>query len=200
VQGVIHTLAAPGAAASLLLLTGAASPQEAPAFSTVESARGTGEIHLENATLAQVVEQSAAARPRTAAQPGEWQNSLQLVVAEPGAAPPEVAKQLQAETGKPPQIITRCLTAADANPLDPATLSETARSCVFPRLHVDGGKIDMAMECDMVGGKSRMTVSGTQSSTAYDLTMTQRLVFAGQSREMVTTARMRGVRQGECRK
>jgi len=168
--------------------------------STEESARATGEIRLENASIEEVAKQAAAAEAKTPSQkPGQWQNSFQLIALETGGVPEPMASQMKAEVGKPPKTETSCRKAEDVKPLDLSKLSPMQRGCTFPKYVVVAGKVDAVMECDTPMGKSRMTISGTQGQTSYDLTMTQRQTVPGQTKESSMTVRMVGKRLGECK-
>lgn len=182
------------AAAALLPL---AACNQGP--STEESARQTGEIRLENASMEEVAKQSAAADTKTASQPGEWENSFQLTALETGGVPEPVASQMKAEVGKPPRTEKSCRKAEDVKPMDVSKLSPAQRGCKFPKYFVVGGKIDAVMECDTPLGKSHMTINGSQTKTSYDLTMTQRQTVPGQTKESSMTVRLTGKRLGECK-
>ena len=95
-------------AAGALLLPLAACNQGP---STEESARQTGDIRLENASIEEVAKQSAAADAKTASQPGEWENSFQLTALETGGVPEPMASKMKAEVGKPPKTEKSCRTA-----------------------------------------------------------------------------------------
>jgi len=167
--------------------------------STEQSARETGEIRLDNASMEEVAKQSAAADTKTAAQPGQWENSFQLVALEPGGIPEPYASKMKEEVGKPAKTETSCRKAEDIKPIDLSKLSPMQRGCTFPKYYVTGGKVDAVMECDTPAGKSRMTITGTQAKTSYDLTMTQRQTAPGQTKESSMTVRMTGKRLGECK-
>ncbi|MDG2534698.1 DUF3617 domain-containing protein [Sphingomonas sp. HITSZ_GF] len=167
--------------------------------STEQSARQTGEIRLENASMEEVAKQSAAADAKTAAQPGQWENSFQLVALETGGVPEPIASQMKAELGKPPKTETSCRKAEDVKPIDVSKLSPMQRGCTFPKYKVVGGKIDAVMECDTPMGKSHMTITGSQTKTSYDLTMSQSQTVPGQTKQTSMTVRITGKRLGECK-
>lgn len=167
--------------------------------STEESARQTGEIRLENASMEEVAKQSAAADAKTAAQPGQWENSVQLVALETGGIPEPMASQMKAEVGKPPRTETGCRKADEVKPMDISKLPPMQRGCTFPKYNVVAGKVDATMQCDTPMGKATMTMAGTQTKTSYDLTVTQRQTVTGQTKESSMTVRMTGKRLGECK-
>lgn len=167
--------------------------------STEDSARQSGEIRLENATMEEVAKQTVAAEEKTRSEPGQWENSYQLVALDVTGAPEPLAARMKAELGKPPRVNRACRKAEDARPIDFAKLSPMQRGCTFPKYVMAGGKIDAKMECDGPFGKVRMTMAGTQSKTAYDVTMTQSQAVPGQARESSMTIRVTGKRIGECK-
>jgi hypothetical protein len=167
--------------------------------STEESARATGDIRLENASMEEVAKQSAAAETKVAPQPGQWENSVQLVALETGGIPEPMASQMKAEVGKPPKTETGCRKAEEVKPMDLSKLPTMQRGCSFPKYLAASGKVDAVMQCDTPMGKATMTMAGTQTKTGYDLTITQRQTATGQTKESSMTVRMTGKRLGECK-
>jgi hypothetical protein len=167
--------------------------------STEQSARETGNIRLENASMEEVAKQSTAAEPKNAPQPGQWENSVQLVALETGGIPEPMASQMKAEVGKPPKTEAGCRKAEEVKPLDLSKLPQLQKGCSFPKYVAASGKVDAVMQCDTPMGKATMTMAGTQTKTSYDLTITQRQTVTGQTKESSMTVRMTGKRLGECK-
>ncbi len=167
--------------------------------STEESARRTGDIRLENASVEEVAKQTAAADEKNRADPGQWENSYQIVALDVTGVPEPIASQMKAEVGKPPRVDHVCKKASDAKAIDPSKLSPQQRGCTFPKYVMAGGKIDAKMECDGPFGKMRMTMAGTQGKSAYDITITQSQAMPGQPKESSMTIRLTGKRTGECK-
>jgi hypothetical protein len=167
--------------------------------STEDSAKRTGDIRLENASMEEVVKQTVAAQGKTRAQPGEWENSYQLVALDLNGVPEPVASQMKSELGKPPHTTRICKKAEDAQAIDFSKLSTTQQGCRFPKYLMAGGKIDAKMECDAQFGKMRMAITGTQTPTGYDVTMTQSQAVPGQNKESSSTVRLTGKRVGDCK-
>ena len=190
-----HLVLAAGtlSALSSLALSGCGGP------STADSARRTGEIRLENATAEEGIKQSQAAQGKNRIEPGQWESSFQLVSMDlPGVPEGPLREQMLAETKKPPRVVRECKKAEDAKGIDFSTLSPEQRNCRFPKYEIAGGKIAAEMECQGPLGPVRMTISGTQSPTAYDITMTQSQAGpkADQGSKMVV--RVKGKRIGDC--
>lgn len=164
---------------------------------TEESARKTGDIRLENASADEVIKQAAAAQDKNRMQPGEWENSVQLVSVEMPGAPEALRKQMEAEVKKPPETRKECRKAEDASGLDFTKLAPAAKGCAFPKYVVADGKIEADMVCEGPTGSAKITIRGSQSATSYDVTMTQSL--PGQGAENKMTVRTTGKRIGDCK-
>lgn len=167
--------------------------------STEQSARETGEIRLENASMEEVAKQSVAADAKAPGQPGLWETGVQLVALDPGAVPEPMASKMKEDVGKPPRVEQTCRKAGDVKPFDVSKLGPMSAGCKFPKYNFVGGKMDAVMECDTPMSKAHATFSGTQSPTAFDLTMTQRQTVPGQAKETSMTVRITGKRLGECK-
>ena len=188
-----HLVLAAGTLSALsgLALSGCGGP------STEESARRTGEIRLENATAGDALKQAEAARGKNRIEPGQWEDSFELVSMDlPGVPEGPLRDQMMAQAGKP--RVVRACKKADDKAIDPGALSSEQRNCRFPKYEVAGGRIAAEMECQGPLGTIRMSLAGTQSPTAYDVTMTQRQKMPGGSQESTTVFRVTGKRVGDC--
>ena len=166
--------------------------------STEESARQTGDIRLENATAEEVIKQAAAAESKNRIQPGEWENSVQILSADmPGA--PEMLRKKMNEEIKKPRTNKECKKADDAKAIDFAKLAPAAQGCTFPKYVIADGKIDADMVCTGAFGPIKMSIKGTQGTSAYDITVTQSQPLPGQSAESKMTLRATGKRLGDCK-
>lgn len=168
--------------------------------STEESARQTGEIRLENASMEEVAKQSAAAEAKAPSQaPGQWEEGEQLVALETGGAPEEKVAPLKAQIGKPPQMRSGCRTAEDVKPFDVSKFPTMQSICRFQKYTSSAGKVDAVMECNTPMGPSRVAIAGTQSANAYDLTLKRSMTVTGQAKESSMTVRVTGKRLGACK-
>lgn len=167
--------------------------------STEDSARRTGDIRLDNASMEEVAKQSVAAETKAPVQPGLWETSEQLVALDTGAMPEPMASKMKQEVGKPPRTERGCRKPEELKPFDVSKLGPMAAGCRFPKYRFVGGKMDAVMECDTPMGKAHATFSGTQTPTGFDLTMTQRQTAPGQTKETSMTVRITGKRLGECK-
>lgn len=166
--------------------------------STEETAKATGEIRLENASAEEVMKQAAAAQDKNQIKPGEWENTVHLISAEMPGAPEMLRKQMEAETKKPPEAKKECKRAEDVKAVDFSKLAPQAQGCVFPTYVIAGGRIDATMECKSPAGPVKMTIHGTQTSTAYDITMTQEQSIPGAPGPSKMTIKATGKRLGDC--
>ncbi|HEX8301618.1 DUF3617 domain-containing protein [Sphingomonas sp.] len=167
--------------------------------STAESAAKTGDIRLENATAEEVMKQAAAAQDKNKMQPGEWENTVQLVSAEMPGVPEMLRKQMEAEAKKPPETKKECKKEEDSKAIDFTKLAPAAQGCTFPKYVAADGKLDAEMECKGPFGPVKMTISGSQSSTSYGITMTQAQSMPGQTAQSKMTIRATGKRIGACK-
>ncbi len=168
--------------------------------STEESARQTGVIQLENASMEDVAKQSAAAEAKAPGQSaGQWEEGEQLVALEAGGAPEEKVAPLKAEIGKPPRMRSGCRTAQDVKPFDVTQFPAMQSVCRFPKFSSKSGKVDAVMECTTPAGPSRVSITGTQGPNAYDLTMKRSMTMPGQTKESSMTIRLTGKRLGACK-
>jgi hypothetical protein len=167
--------------------------------STEDSARQTGDIRLENATAEEVLKQAAAAQSKNKIQPGEWENTVQLVASEMPGAPEVLRKRMEAETKKPPEAKKECRKVDDVKAIDFTKLAPAAQGCTFPKYVVADGRIDANMVCKGPFGPVRMTINGSQTPTSYDITMTQQQALPGQNAESTMTIRATGKRLGDCK-
>lgn len=181
------------AAGALLPLAACGGP------STEESARRSGDIQLENASMEEVAKQTLAAGEKTRSDPGQWENSYQLLALDITGVPENVAGPMKAELGKPPKVVSLCKKAEDSQAIDITKLSPMQRGCTFPKYVMAGGKIDAKMECQGPYGAVRMTIAGTQSKTAYDVTIEQTQQMPGQPKESRMKIRLTGKRTGDCK-
>lgn len=166
---------------------------------TEETARQTGDVRLQNVSAEEVMKQVAAAQDKNQVQPGEWENTLQIVSVEMPGAPEMLRKQIEAEARKPPESKKECKKAESAKALDFSQMGAVTKDCIFPNYVMAGGKIDANMECKGPFGPVKMAISGTQTATAYDITMTQLQTAPGQSAQSKLTIRASGKRLGECK-
>ncbi|RYG89030.1 MAG: DUF3617 domain-containing protein [Alphaproteobacteria bacterium] len=166
--------------------------------STEESARKTGDIRLENATAEEVIKQASAAQGKNKIQAGEWEDSIQLVSADMPGVPEMVRKEMEAESKKPPEVRKTCKKDEDIKAIDFTKLAPQANGCTFPKYVVADGKIEANMECKGPFGPIRMSISGTQTPTSYDVTMAQSQALPGGKAESKLTMRASGKRLGNC--
>lgn len=167
--------------------------------STAESAAKTGDIRLENATAEEVMKQASAAQDKNKIQPGEWENTVQIVSADMPGVPEAIRRQMETEMKKAPESRKECRKPEDAKAIDFTKIAPAAQNCTFPRYIAADGKVDALMECKGPFGPVKMAINGTQSSTAYDITMTQTQAMPGQTKESTMQIRATGKRLGECK-
>ncbi|MFZ1743485.1 MAG: DUF3617 domain-containing protein [Pontixanthobacter sp.] len=139
-------------------------------------------------------------------EPGKWSNTMVVEKFEMPGAPPEAAGIFAAMVGKE-QTTESCMTKEEAAEAS-KKIEEMAKgsigedSCKSDSFSMNGGKINGKVTCTNKGGGSGvMTIVGTHSSTAMDMTMTADIKdpkMPGGAAQMVM--KMSGKRVGDCDK
>lgn len=171
-----------------LALAGCQSPEE-------RHAAETGEINVTNATSGQVMRLMDAASRKAPVQPGMWKASMRVESAESGeggAATVEALRRFERDT-------TTCRKGDDLKPFDIAALERVAGTCTFQRLVAAGGTIDAKVECTRPNGPvTAVTIHGTSTPTAFDVTTSQRTGKPGDVDHVAVRLRATGTRTGDC--
>lgn len=181
----------------ILLAAGAALAGCKESPSTEESAAKTGEIRLTNATTEEVLKQMNAASAKNSAEPGEWETTHRISAVEMPDAPEAVKKQIETDLKSPPLTAKECRTAESIKPLDLSSLGPQAANCKFEKYVIAGGKVDAVMLCKNGDETERLEMTGTQSKTAYDLTLVQ--IKPGKNGDNKMSIHTTGKRIGECK-
>ncbi|MBX7482453.1 DUF3617 domain-containing protein [Qipengyuania qiaonensis] len=131
-------------------------------------ADGDGEITMEEAAA----KSADMVRP----QPGQYRTTVEFVDVSMPDAPQQVQDMMRGMFDRGPQTHEYCLTKEEAD----KGFEEMARQaqdnssdCTFEKFDAAGGRIDAIMNCNAAGqGAARMTMTGTASETASEMTMT----------------------------
>ena len=96
------------------------------------------------------------------------------------------------------QATLSCITAEDAERGYQQMLRQSQKgACEFERFSAEGGRLDAAMTCQGDGAQGTMTMAGTATSTASDVTMNMQSDIP-QLGDMAMTMRVRSERVGDC--
>ena len=102
--------------------------------------------------------------------PGQWQTVMTIQdISIPGMTP-DMVRIMKGHIGAP-KTFESCLTAAEAAKPKEDFFAKGNGNCRYDRFAMGGGKIDAAMTCRGEGIARKMTMSGTYSADAYQMTM-----------------------------
>lgn len=151
---------------------------------------GDGKISMEEAQAS--MEASGAVKP----QPGQYRASVELLDFEAPGAPPEAKQML---SGMMQRTFEYCLTPEEAEKgFEEMARSSQSGDCSFEKFDADGNDIDAVMLCTGGGmGEMRVTMDGSGSETASEMTMTMEGNMAGQGQGTMTM-RTSHERIGDC--
>ncbi len=161
------------------------------------AACGREEVSLENATaneVAEAVKDSGLGEMKP--KPGKWEYSMTMVELDAPGMPAELAAQMR-ERMSATRLTNKCLTAADVEKFD-AYVGEMPGGCTFEHYKASAGKLDAKLNCQQQGMTQQMTMAGTYSPTASDMTMTSKASGTGPMGAMTMTMAMKGKRVGDC--
>ena len=153
-----------------------------------------------NATGSEVEAKVAAAGGAGAFMaPGRWEGAMTMAAMDmPGMEklPPEMLAKMKAKMSQP-HPFTTCLTPEEAKQPKGRFFGGEEKTCTYDHFTMGGGTIDAAMTCATGGVKRTMTMTGTYSPDAYDMTMSSQGTGEGPmggSMKMSIAAK----RAGEC--
>jgi hypothetical protein len=98
---------------------------------TAETAAATGEVMLTNATAEEVAKQTSAANARNPMQPGEWEQTMEIISVEMPGVPDGPEKQM-VQSMFPPgkRTMKQCVTEEEASRGNLDNLTGEGRDCV----------------------------------------------------------------------
>ncbi|AYJ86832.1 DUF3617 domain-containing protein [Sphingomonas paeninsulae] len=158
------------------------------------------EVSAKNASVEEV---AAKAKTALKIEPGLWTSNTQILAVEmPGLKDKRMAEQItnSMKTNKATDF-THCVTPAEAEkPSSEMFAGKANGQCKYDNFQMGNGRIDATMTCTPQGGTMKMTMNGTYSSTAYDMTMnmvTSNPQMPGGGMSM--KAHTKGARTGVCK-
>lgn len=170
--------------------------------STEQSAAVTGDVKLENASVAEVARQTGAAAIKM--QAGEWEIKNQtLAINFPGMPGGEIAKQGMADALGRVVTSNYCLTQQEVDKPDSGLfVGKNAGACRYSNFTMAGGKLASTMTCtdDEPGTEMVMNMNGSYSPTAYTVDADIKAAVPGMpgAQGMTMTLKIAGRRLGEC--
>jgi uncharacterized protein DUF3617 len=125
-------------------------------------------------------------------QPGKWQTKITILDIQMPGGPPGVAAAMR---GKPPQVVTACVTPQQAAAGPRSVVEASKGACRYTSFNASGGRLNGAMSCKFGAGAMTATSSGTYTATSMDIYGTS--VMTGQMR-MTTKTHTVSRRIGPC--
>ncbi|MDB5705354.1 MAG: hypothetical protein JWN66_2470 [Sphingomonas bacterium] len=99
-------------------------------------------------------------------QPGKWQTIVTILDVQMPSAPPGVRAGMR---GRPPQIVTACVTPQQAAAGPQAVLAASKGKCRYTSFNASGGRLNAVMQCGFATGAMTVTSTGAYSATTLDL-------------------------------
>jgi hypothetical protein len=128
--------------------------------------------------------------------PGRWESTMKFVKLDMEGMPPEAKEMMSKVMGKDRTFAT-CLSKEEAEKPEAKFFGQAGERCKYDSFSMGGGKIDAKMSCKSEQGVQAMTMAGTYTADAYDMTM----AINGQGpngKGMSMTMAMSSKRNGEC--
>ncbi|RUN75592.1 DUF3617 family protein [Sphingomonas sp. TF3] len=136
-------------------------------------------------------------------QAGSWSQKIDIVKFEGKGATPETKTQMQ-KMFDAMSTMSVCLTPAAAAKEDMGKameqMSARGQNCTFAKKDVTGASIAIDATCKQPnGGTVKMTMTGTNSATAQDMTMKTEGFAANGTQEGTMEMHVKSTRNGECK-
>ncbi|WP_164115124.1 DUF3617 domain-containing protein [Sphingorhabdus sp. Alg239-R122] len=136
-------------------------------------------------------------------QPGEWENTVEVVDVKienlPEGAPAGIAEMMKGRKNSVKQCITE---EKAANPGAEFFAAQKDANCDVKEFNISGGKIKSEMSCAAPAGqgegKMTMKMDGDYAETSYDMNMNMVATAPGTGMNMNITSKVTGKRIGDC--
>jgi hypothetical protein len=157
----------------------------------------SGEVHEENASVAEVQEKVArAAKSDSFVRPGQWESRVTIEeMVMPGMGV-DMTKQMQSHAQT--QTHQSCLTPEEAKRPNEDFFTGDSKGCRYDRFDMAGGKIDAAMRCAEGPLTQTVTLKGAYTPTTYSMQMAMQAQGGGGQEGMRMRMRVDAKHVGEC--
>ncbi|NYT42685.1 DUF3617 family protein [Sphingomonas sp. R-74633] len=186
---MIRALAAPAAAAALVLLTGAGQASDG--------------FTITDASADQVAAAYAKARPGGPMHMGQWDRAITIAAFDlPGMAPGADRDAAIAKAKEMKKVESVCHSGTDLAAPEPAQIFEMlGTECHYQKLTMGGGKFDGTLSCqgDEPGSKVDVAVSGTYAAESFAIRLDIDQQPEDPAQRMKMTMLLDGHRTGECK-
>ncbi|MFM9937755.1 MAG: DUF3617 domain-containing protein [Novosphingobium sp.] len=128
--------------------------------------------------------------------PGRWESTMKFVKLDMEGMPPEAQAMMSKVMGKD-RTFASCLSKEEAEKPEAKFFGQADERCKYDSFSMGGGKIDAKMSCKSEQGVQAMTMAGTYTPDAYDMTM----AINGQGpngKTMSMTMALSSKHNGEC--
>lgn len=128
--------------------------------------------------------------------PGRWDTTMKFIKLDMEGMPPE-AKDMMAKVMGKDRTFASCLSKEEAEKPEAKFFGQADERCKYDSFTMGGGKIDSKMSCKSENGTQAITMSGTYTADAYDMTM----AINGQGpngKAMAMTMGLSAKHNGEC--
>ena len=102
--------------------------------------------------------------------PGHWESTMKFIKMDMEGMPPEAKDMMSKMMGKD-RTFASCLSKADAEKPEAKFFGQADDRCKYDSFSMGGGKIDSKMSCKSEQGVQAITMAGTYTQDAYDMTM-----------------------------
>jgi hypothetical protein len=188
-QGVIRALAAPAAAAALVLLTGAGQASDG--------------FTITDASSEQVAAAYAKAKTGGPMHMGQWERSIAISAFDlPGMTPGADRDTAIAKAKEMKKVESICHSGTDLAAPEPAQIFEMiGTECRYKKLTMGGGKFDGTLSCngEEPGSKVDLAVSGTYAAESFAIRLDIDQQPSDPAQRVKMTMMLDGHRTGECK-
>jgi len=154
-------------------------------------------IEEKNASVGDVAEAVAKARPDLKFKPGRWESNVEFLSVDAPGMPPEVAKAMQGAIGKDKSYYS-CLTKEQAEKPGADFFNKGAQNCKYEHFTMGKGVIDAKMVCGPgPSGKASVEMKGDYAPDHYSMTMATR-ADAGPQGSMTMHMKIDSKHVGQC--
>lgn len=156
-------------------------------------------VNETNASVAEVSEKvRQASKDQGLIRAGKWQSTVTIEDVSMPGMPPEMAERMQSALAQTRTAET-CLTEAEAQRPKEDFFGGNEQ-CRYDHFTMTGGKIDAAMRCTQQDVTQVMEMSGTYSSTSYQMRMRSRTEGGPAGQALTMQMKVDARRIGECDK
>lgn len=158
-----------------------------------------GSVNETNASVEEVANAVAKAKPSIRLQPGRWETSGELVELTAPGMPPQAQEMMRKQMAANASRVAVCLKQEDVEKPNAGFFGQTSKDCRFDHYRMDGGSIDAKMTCaPPSGGSVTTTMAGTYASDRYDMQMSSQMAGLGARQPMTMRMKVSSRRVGDC--